>query len=161
MTVVLGQCKTPVCQRPMEAYCVGMAPHILDFSTRWSVSRPQLLYSQYSLDRKMDEPLIWTGCFVDKLLAPASMCNPGSSSLYPLHCTDNVTQTPTLLPFNSDLNLICVPCNMAHINTDFRKVWWEFVWYFSLLRNLRNTFMWNKIINPVLLKSVTLWNTSK
>ena len=73
------------------------------------MSAAAVLPPQNPSDRKIGEPLIWTGCFVDKSLAPARMCNPGSSSLYPLHYTDNATQTPTLSPLNSDLNLICVP----------------------------------------------------
>ena len=149
--------------QPMMTYSVCIAPHILNFSTRWSVSCPQLLYppppSTHWTERWMSHSS--TGCFVDKSLASARMCNPGSSSLYPLHYTDNATQTPTLSPFNSDFNLICVPCNVAHINSAFRKVWWEFVWYFSLLRHLRNILMENKIVNPVLHKNDTMLNTSK
>ena len=93
------------------AYGVGIAPHILNFSTWWSTSYPQLLYppppSTHRTERCVSHSL--TGCFGDKSLASARMCNPGSSSLYPLHYTDNATQTPTLSLFNSDLNLICVP----------------------------------------------------
>ncbi len=115
---------------------------------------------QYQLDRKMDEPLIdWMFCRQISCLCQDVQSR--SSSLYRLHYTDNATQTPTLSPFNSDLNLICVPCNMALINSAFRKVWWEFFWYFSLLWNLRNMLMENKIVNLVLHKNDTLWNMSK
>ena len=90
---------------------VGIAPHILNCSTWWSTSHPQLFYppppSTHCTERWMSHSS--TGYFEDKLLATARMCNPGSSSLYPLHYTDNATQTPTLSPFNSDFNLICVP----------------------------------------------------
>ena len=35
------------------------------------------------------------------------------------------------------------------------------VWYLNVLRNVRNVFNENKIVNPVLHKNDTIWNTSK
>ena len=158
-----GQGKTPFCHRSMIAYSVGIAPHILNFSTWWSTSYPQLLYPlpPVPIGQKDGWATHLDWMFWRQITCPCQDVESRSSSLYPLYYTDNATQTPTLSPFIRDFNLICVPCNMAHISSAFRKVWWELVWYFSLLRNLGNVLMENKIVNPVLHKNDTLWNTSK
>jgi len=58
----------------MKTHSVGIAPLILKLRIkwRWVVSLiHQLLYPQYPLNRKMGEPLVWSGCFGDKSLTPA------------------------------------------------------------------------------------------
>ena len=160
---MFGQGKSPFCHRPKMAYSVGIAAHILNCSSRWWVPCHQLLYSPPPSTHLTER---WTshsstGCFLDKSLASARMCNPGSSSLYPLHYTDNATQTPTLSPFNSDLNLICVPAIWQTSVLPSGKVMSVSIWYVIVLRNLRNMLMENKIVNPVLHKNDTIWNISK